>query len=58
MGFHSVNDVQISRDYKTREIIVKWYQEYTREYKEQRFPWDQSDKAFALAASEFNSLSM
>lgn len=61
MGWYSVDEITIKRDYETREIIVSWRDAVTGD-EEERFPFDGfselngAQEAFMLAKTEFTQL--
>jgi hypothetical protein len=57
MGFTPVNTMCLERDFKTREIIVRWTDDITGAH-EKRFQFYQNNEALEFAAKEFNSKAM
>lgn len=57
MGWTPVNKITIVRDFETREIIVSWHDDQLGD-KEQRFKFEEKDKAMEFATKEFNQLCM
>lgn len=57
MGWTPVNKMAITRDFKTREIVITWHDEILGD-KEKRFTFEQKKEAFEFAAREFNSPAM
>lgn len=57
MGFTPVDEMSLSRDYKTREIIISWTDTITGKH-EKRFTFEQKKEALEFAAKEFNQLAM
>lgn len=57
MGFTPVNQMGITRDFNTREIVIKWKDDVLGE-QEKRFRFEQKVEALAFAASTFNEVCM
>ena len=57
MGWTPVNKISLERDFKTREIIIKWHDDMLGD-KEKRFPFEQKKEAMEFVAHEFNNLCM
>lgn len=57
MGWYPVNQMSLTRDSETREIVVKWTDAMLGE-QEKRFTWEQKEEALEFASKEFNQLAM
>jgi hypothetical protein len=57
MGWTPVNKMSLTRDFKTREIIITWHDDVTGEH-EKKFEFNQKKEALQFAAETFNALAM
>jgi hypothetical protein len=57
MGWTPVNKMTIERDFKTREIIIKWHDDQLGD-KEKRFPFEKQTEALCFASTEFKQVCM
>ena len=57
MGWNPVNKMTLTRDSKTREVIVSWHDDVTGDH-ERRFSFEKEKDALEFAAREFNQVAM